>query len=108
MSQCDPAVADQATIDDFCDNLWLEDGLAKNTLDAYRRDMRLFALWLTNQRGRSLYLADGDDLAAYIAAKHAGSKPTSANRRLAVLSRFYPIAPRQNRIRHVPFQHAKC
>ena len=107
MSQCDPAVADQAAIDDFCDNLWLEDGLAKNTLDAYRRDMRLFALWLTNQRGRSLYLADGDDLAAYIAAKHAGSKPTSANRRLAVLRRFYQMALRQNRISADPCLHLK-
>src|SRR5439155_10585457 len=107
MSQCDPAVADQATIDDFCDNLWLEDGLAKNTLDAYRRDMRLFALWLTNQRGRSLYLADGDDLAAYIAAKHAGSKPTSANRRLAVLRRFYQMALRQNKISADPCLHLK-
>ena len=35
---------DNATlIDEFCDSLWLEDGLSKNSLDAYRRDMRLFA-----------------------------------------------------------------
>ena len=33
----------QAQIDQFCDGLWLEDGLAKNSLDAYRRDLRLFA-----------------------------------------------------------------
>jgi site-specific recombinase XerD len=32
-----------ALIDEFCDGLWLEDGLSKNTLEAYRRDMRLFA-----------------------------------------------------------------
>ena len=38
---------DNATlIDEFCDSLWLEDGLSKNSLDAYRRDMRLFARWL--------------------------------------------------------------
>ena len=35
-----------ALIDDFCDALWLEDGLAKNSLDAYRRDLRAFARWL--------------------------------------------------------------
>jgi hypothetical protein len=33
-------------IDEFCDTLWLEHGLAKNSLDAYRRDLRLFARWL--------------------------------------------------------------
>jgi integrase/recombinase XerD len=103
----EPAVADQAAIDDFCDNLWLEDGLAKNSLDAYRRDLRLFALWLASQRGHSLYLADGDDLAAYVAAKYASSKPASANRRLAVLRRFYLMALRQNRISADPCLHLK-
>ena len=33
-------------IDDFIDALWLEDGLSKNTLAAYRRDLALFAQWL--------------------------------------------------------------
>ncbi len=26
-------------IDEFCDALWLEDGLARNTLESYRRDL---------------------------------------------------------------------
>ena len=43
--------ASQAMIDEFCDTLWLEDGLAKNSLDAYRRDMVLFATWLQAERG---------------------------------------------------------
>ena len=34
MSAPDPAV-----LDEFCDTLWLEDGLARNTLDGYRRDL---------------------------------------------------------------------
>ncbi|HYD80884.1 MAG TPA: site-specific tyrosine recombinase XerD [Paucimonas sp.] len=88
----------QAAIDEFCDTLWLEDGLAKNTLEAYRRDMHLFACWLHETRGKELYAAQADDLNAYFAARHAGSKATSANRRLAVLKRFYRLALRQNRI----------
>ena len=36
----------QALVDEFCDSLWLEDGLSKNTLDAYKRDLLLFADWL--------------------------------------------------------------
>ena len=37
----------------FCDALWLEDGLARNTLDAYRRDLTLYAHWLA-ARGKSI------------------------------------------------------
>ncbi|TFV90891.1 site-specific tyrosine recombinase XerD [Oxalobacteraceae bacterium OM1] len=88
----------QAEIDEFCDTLWLEDGLAKNTLAAYRRDMALFAAWLQEERGKALYAAQPDDLNAYFAARHAETKATSANRRLAVLRRFYQLALRQNRI----------
>jgi site-specific recombinase XerD len=43
----------QASIDEFCDTLWLEDGLAKNSLDAYRRDVTMFAVWLLADRCRS-------------------------------------------------------
>ncbi|CAN5411365.1 site-specific tyrosine recombinase XerD [soil metagenome] len=85
-------------IDEFCDTLWLEDGLAKNSLDAYRRDMNLFAGWLQAERAKDLYAAQADDLNAYFAARHAASKATSANRRLAVLKRFFQLALRQNRI----------
>lgn len=92
------AAAAQAAIDEFCDSLWLEDGLAKNTLEAYRRDMRLFALWLQAERGQQLYAVQADDLHAYFAARHASTKATSANRRLAVLKRFYQMALRQNKI----------
>jgi integrase/recombinase XerD len=87
-----------AVIDDFCDSLWLENGLAKNTLDAYRRDLRLFAAWLRQQRGKELHAAQADDLSAYFSARHADSKATSANRRLAVLRRFYGMALRQGKI----------
>jgi integrase/recombinase XerD len=90
--------ASQQAIDEFCDTLWLEDGLAKNSLDAYRRDMTLFAAWLQAERGKALYATQADDLHAYFAARHADTKATSANRRLAVLRRFYQLALRQNRI----------
>jgi integrase/recombinase XerD len=90
--------ASQAAIDEFCDTLWLEDGLAKNSLDAYRRDMVLFAGWLHGERGKTLYAARTDDVDAYFAARHSETKATSANRRLAVLKRFYQLALRQSRI----------
>lgn len=92
------SAANQASIDEFCDTLWLEDGLAKNSLDAYRRDMALFADWLQAEHGKTLYEALAEDLNAYFAARHNETKATSANRRLAVLKRFYQLALRQNRI----------
>ena len=88
---------DNATlIDEFCDSLWLEDGLSKNSLDAYRRDMRLFARYLEVTRsGRdSLFDVDSSDIEAYFVARHDDSKATSSNRRLSVLKRFYQRALR--------------
>jgi integrase/recombinase XerD len=84
-------------IDDFCDALWLEHGLARNSLDAYRRDLRLFARWLEVKRPAcaSLHAVQGEDLAAYFAERHAETKPSTANRRLSVLKRFYQLALRQ-------------
>jgi hypothetical protein len=40
---------DLAEIDNFCDALWLEDGLAKATLDSYRSDLGRLSLWLANK-----------------------------------------------------------
>ncbi|QGZ39601.1 integrase/recombinase XerD [Pseudoduganella flava] len=94
---------DAQSIDDFCDTLWLEDGLSKNTLDAYRRDLRLFANWLATKRpGIGLLKAGHGDIAAYFAARHDDTKASSANRRLSVLKRFYQQALRLHRITEDP------
>jgi len=95
-----------ALLDEFCDAVWLEDGLAKNTLDSYRRDLRLFARW-QEQRGRSSLLdATEADLAAYLASRSSrrgpGKKPgirSSTQARLhSSLKRFYQFFARGRRI----------
>ena len=43
-----------AELDEFCDAVWLEDGLSKNTIESYRRDLRLFGDWLFRSSGKSL------------------------------------------------------
>ncbi len=88
----------QAIVDEFCDALWLEDGLSKNTLDAYKRDLLLFADWLQAERAKGLHDAAAEDLNAYFAFRYADSKASSSNRRLAVLKRFYQHALRHHRI----------
>jgi integrase/recombinase XerD len=91
-------------IDAFCDALWLEHGLAKNSLDAYRRDLRLFARWLEVKRPEraDLHAVQAQDIAAYFADRHPDSKPSSANRRLSVLKRFYQMALRDRRVDEDP------
>jgi integrase/recombinase XerD len=87
----------QTEIDEFCDTLWLEDGLSKNTLEAYRRDLTLFAEWCTINQQDSLLNATTADINAY-STSLSKNKATSANRRLAVFRRFYQQALRQHKI----------
>lgn len=88
----------QAIVDEFCDVLWLEDGLSQNSRDAYRRDLLLFAEWLHKEKRKTLHDATDIDLNGYFAYKHASSKASSSNRRLAVLRRFYQYALRTHRV----------
>ena len=83
-------------IDRFVDALWIEDGLAANTLAAYRRDLQLFAAWLDSARGGAIAQATETDLRGYAVARHAGSASTSTNRRLTVFKRFYRWAVREH------------
>jgi integrase/recombinase XerD len=84
-----------AVIDRFVDALWIEDGLARNTLAAYRRDLSLLATWLARANGRALVDASESDLREYALARHAGSAATSTNRRLTVFKRFFRWAVRE-------------
>jgi integrase/recombinase XerD len=73
-------------IDRFLDAVWLEDGLAPNSLAAYRRDLQHLAAHVS---GRDLLAADELRLMEFFAATFAGSRASTANRRLATLRRFY-------------------
>ncbi|RZJ20783.1 MAG: site-specific tyrosine recombinase XerD [Haliea sp.] len=89
--------ASQNSIDTFIDALWLEDGLSKNTLAAYRRDLSLYAGWLAakEQGARALDQSSEVDLNQYFSARHAATKATSANRRLTVFKRYFRWALRE-------------
>jgi integrase/recombinase XerD len=91
-------VAEQSrdAIDRFVDALWIEDGLARNSLDAYRRDLMLYSTWLSAEHQRALNETRESDLLAYISARHAGSKATSSNRRLTVFKRYFRWALREH------------
>ena len=86
-----------AFVDAFIDALWLEEGLSRNTLTAYRRDLTLYARWLA-ARGRPLLQTTEADLNAYFAARHAATRATTANRRLTVFKRYFRWALRERHI----------
>ena len=79
--------------------LWLEDGLSRNTLDAYRRDLRLFSIWLGATHGRTLVEAGHGDLLGYLAHRFEHrAKASSASRLLSTLKRFYRWQVRDGKI----------
>jgi len=79
---------DRAELDRFTDSLWLEHGLARNTLSGYRSDLALFAAWLVD-RSVPLARAQASDLAAYLAQFSLRAKPASQRRLLATWRRYY-------------------
>jgi integrase/recombinase XerD len=85
--------ADARRVDAFCDALWLEDGLAKNSLESYRRDLAQLAAFL---KGRALEQAREEDLFAFLAARRG--RATSAARMLSTLKRFYRYCLRERSI----------
>ena len=87
---------DAALIDAFCDQLWLQDGLAASSLASYRRDLNAWAAWLAAHGGHALLAATRGDVEAFLAAQfHSRVKATSVNRRLSTLRRFYRLQAAQ-------------
>ena len=97
MSERTLTLQDSLELDSFIDHLWLEDGLAKNTLDSYRLDLYAFALWITKQN-KQLLAIEQADIQQYLAVKFPLSKPRSISRLIASLRRFYRYLIRENKI----------
>lgn len=94
---------DSALLDEFCDALWLEDGLSRNSLDSYRRDLRIFSEWLAQAHHKTLISAERSDLLAYLAKRFQNDiKPRSAARLLSSLKRFYRFQYREGSISNDP------
>src|SRR4051794_15355576 len=81
---------DSPLLDEFCDTLWLEDGLSRNTLESYRRDLRQFAAWLEREGRTAIDRADHVDIQGYLGYRYARkARASSAARLLSSLKRFY-------------------
>ncbi|MBL8512929.1 MAG: site-specific tyrosine recombinase XerD [Betaproteobacteria bacterium] len=94
-------------IDAFADALWLSDGLAKNSIDAYRRDLAHFNAWLAKSQRGSLDAADAHVIADYLAYRVETRKasPRSTARLTSALKRFYQHLLREKIIVANPVRH---
>jgi integrase/recombinase XerD len=81
--------ADARALDAFCDALWLEDGLSKNTIAAYRTDLEQLAAFST----KDLVAIAEEDLFAFLAARKG--RATSAARMVSTLKRFFQYCVRE-------------
>jgi integrase/recombinase XerD len=86
-----------ATLDAFSDALWLEDGLSKNTLASYRRDLAQLASFLEKT---AIEKAREEDLFRFLSTRKG--KASSAARMLSSLKRFYGWCLRERRIKADP------
>ena len=84
-------------LDAFADALWLEDGLAKNTLASYRRDLMQLQAFLA---AKPLQGANEEDLSRFLAARRG--RATSAARMLSSLRRFYGWCLRERHVKADP------
>jgi integrase/recombinase XerD len=82
--------ADTQLLDAFCDALWLEDGLARNTIASYRADLEQLA------QKKTLLEVGEADLFSFLASR--GGRASSAARLVSSLKRFYQYCLRERRI----------
>ncbi len=100
--------ASAALIDAFCDQVWLQDGLAPASLASYRRDLTQWAAWLA-RRGGALLAAQRSDVEAFLADQYrAKAKATSIARRLSSLRRFYGLQMQQSALRADPTSRVRA
>ena len=97
-----PAVRDPV-IEQFIDALWMERGLADNSLNAYRSDLQKLSHWLQRAKNGNLLSADKADLLAYLGVMiEQGKKPRSSARVLSCMRQFYQYALRENLVASDP------
>ena len=98
------SMQDADIIDQFIDALWLERNLAKNTLDAYRRDLKGLTQYLAAQpKRRGLLLVEFSDLALYLAELlEKGTSPRSQARKVSSFKAFFRHALREEWIKTDP------
>lgn len=99
----DERSVDSASIDNFIDALWLEDGLSENTLSAYRRDLTAFSHWIFKNKQLQIGDTQREFIQLYLADRvRSGASPRSAARLLSSLRRFFRYQIREGQRKDDP------
>lgn len=80
-----PLQQSELKIDQFIDSIWSEKGLSRHTLDAYQRDLMLFARWLAKQQ-KSILETEQSLIQKYLA--HRVENHSTARTNARILSTF--------------------
>jgi integrase/recombinase XerD len=89
-------------IDRFLDAVWMERGLAPNTLAAYRADLTALDRWLEGHASDLTSASRGDLLEFMASRAQAGARPRSTARQLSSFRRFYRYLVREGSLREDP------
>ena len=96
------STSNHSDIDIFIDAIWMEGGLAKNTLSAYRSDLLTLDKWAMSKK-LSLKKISRADLLDFISERaKSGSSSRSSARQLSTYRRFYNYLAQQEIIVHNP------
>ncbi|MBL1293953.1 MAG: site-specific tyrosine recombinase XerD [Thiotrichales bacterium] len=90
---------DQVLVERFLDVLWVENGLSKNTLSAYRSDLSQLALWQKKNNKMRLFDLKREHLLRYLAHIQQQGKSSRTNARLlSSVKRLFQYLIRENEL----------
>ncbi|MCW8856546.1 MAG: site-specific tyrosine recombinase XerD [Kangiella sp.] len=91
-------------IEQFCDQVWMEQGLSDATLSSYRSDLKLFNQWLQKQ-GKDLIHSSPFDIQQYLAERYIKQYSSRSTARfLSSARKFYRYLIQSNQIKVDPTQ----
>lgn len=96
-------------IERFTEYLVVERGLARNTLESYRRDLLTYAAFLTDHFQVSLTESGPQHIAAYLHhLRESGKAAATISRNVASLRSFFHFLVREDVIAHDPTRHLQA
>lgn len=76
-------------IDNFCDSIWIEKGLSKNTIESYASDLNQLSKWLSS-KDKTMKACTEIDINMFLAEKiKKGNLSSSINRSLSSIKSFF-------------------
>lgn len=91
-------IENNVLLEDFAQMLWLEEGLAENTIAAYRSDLMQLADWLQTEHQQQLVTAPIELIQRWLSDPVLAPRASTVNRRLSTLRKFYRWAAREHHV----------